>query len=42
MENTELIKYAAEAEKNAYAPYSNFSVGAALLGKNERYIPAAT
>ncbi|MCJ7855876.1 cytidine deaminase [Lachnospiraceae bacterium NSJ-143] len=34
MENTELIKYAAEAEKNAYAPYSNFSVGAALLGKN--------
>lgn len=31
MENLELIKLAFEAEKNAYAPYSKFKVGAALL-----------
>ncbi len=30
----ELIKMALEARKIAYAPYSKFTVGAALLGKN--------
>lgn len=29
-----LVKYAIEARKNAYAPYSHFKVGAALLAKN--------
>lgn len=29
----ELIKKAAQAKQNAYAPYSNFPVGAALLTK---------
>lgn len=29
-----LIKNAFEAQKMSYAPYSNFNVGAALLGKN--------
>ena len=31
MENVKLIKYAIEAKKNAYVPYSHFKVGAALL-----------
>ena len=29
-----LIKKAFEAQENCYTPYSNFNVGAALLGKN--------
>ncbi|NQS76697.1 MAG: cytidine deaminase [Peptococcaceae bacterium] len=31
-----LIKAAAEARENAYAPYSNFKVGAAILTKGHR------
>jgi len=31
-----LIKLAAEAREKAYAPYSHFRVGAALLGKSGR------
>ena len=31
MNNIELINYAKKAMNNAYAPYSNFCVGAALL-----------
>jgi cytidine deaminase len=30
----QLVKHAVEAAANAHNPYSNFSVGAALLGKN--------
>ena len=29
-----LIKYARQAQKNAYAPYSHYEVGAAVLGDN--------
>jgi cytidine deaminase len=32
----ELVKRAIEARGNAYAPYSNYRVGAALLGKSGR------
>ena len=35
MTNKELINYAYEAMKNAYAPYSNFKVGAALIADGE-------
>ena len=35
MENTELIKCAKIAMENAYVPYSNFRVGAALLTEND-------
>ena len=34
MTKNELIKKATDAMKNAYAPYSKFTVGAALLSKN--------
>ncbi len=34
MTEKELIEQAKEAMKNAYVPYSGFSVGAALLGKS--------
>lgn len=34
MTDKELIRKALEARENAYAPYSNFMVGAALLAKN--------
>ena len=34
MENIDLIKLAVEAREYAYAPYSNWKVGAALLCKN--------
>lgn len=34
MENKELIKLAIKWRENAYAPYSNFKVGACLLAKS--------
>lgn len=34
MENYDLIQYAKEAAESAYAPYSNFYVGAALLSED--------
>ena len=34
MDNANLIKLAQKAAQNAYAPYSNFRVGAALLCKS--------
>ncbi len=34
--NTGILKAAQDALENAYAPYSNFPVGAAILGQNGR------
>lgn len=34
MNKKDLFKYAKDAMKNSYAPYSNYNVGAALLCKN--------
>ena len=34
MEYTELIKLAKQAKENAYAPYSNYKVGCAILCEN--------
>ena len=34
MNNKELVRLAEEAQKNAYAPYSNFKVGCAVLCEN--------
>ncbi len=34
MDNAQLIKLAQKAAKNAYAPYSDFKVGAVLLCRN--------
>ena len=34
MDNKELMKMAKKAKENAYVPYSNFKVGAALLTKS--------
>ncbi|MCR5304028.1 MAG: cytidine deaminase [Lachnospiraceae bacterium] len=36
MTDTELLAEAEEARKNSYAPYSGFTVGAALLSKDGR------
>ena len=36
VEDKDLIEYARKARELAYAPYSRFQVGAALLGKSGR------
>lgn len=36
MDYTELMEKAKEASKNSYSPYSNFPVGACVLGKSGR------
>ncbi len=36
MNNKELVKLAFDAMQKAYAPYSNYKVGAALLAKSEK------
>lgn len=39
MTDLELMRLAVKARENAYAPYSGFMVGAALLSKNGRVYP---
>lgn len=41
MENLELVKLAIEAKQNAYAKYSTFKVGAALLAKSGKVYKGA-
>lgn len=41
MEETELIRIATKARERAYAPYSHFPVGAALLTKSGRVFQGA-
>ena len=41
MKYTELIKAANEAKEHSYSPYSNFKVGAAVLGKNGKIYAGA-
>ena len=41
MENAKLIQAAMKARENAYAPYSNFKVGAALLLENGNIVTGA-
>ena len=38
MKNKSLLKYALEALKNSYSPYSNYKVGAAILLKNGKIV----
>ena len=38
MKNKSLLKYALEALKNSYSPYSNYKVGAAVLLKNGKVV----
>jgi cytidine deaminase len=38
MKNKDLLKYALEALKNSYSPYSNYKVGAAILLKNGKIV----
>lgn len=37
--DSELIECARQAQQNAYAPYSKFQVGAALLSKDDKIYP---
>ena len=41
MDNNTLLNYARQAMQNAYAPYSNFPVGAALLTKSGKIYTGA-
>ncbi|AJC49257.1 cytidine deaminase [Allofrancisella guangzhouensis] len=41
MENTKLVDIAIQASENAYAPYSKFKVGAAVLLTNGKVITGA-
>ena len=41
MTHDELLKHAAKAKQTAYAPYSHFRVGAALLGESGRVYTGA-
>lgn len=36
-----MIKMAREAQKNAYAPYSGFQVGAAIVSQSGKFFPGA-